>query len=205
MRKELLCAALCLCVVAVATDDYGSAEWKSEIAHGYLPYRKLKFDDFPVANGRSTDYWMHTQGFFHYSFQSSWSETSSGFTARVTSLTVRSGFDRNKSWKRDDITETKALLEHEQGHLDILELHAQDFEKAPMPTGNGPTSKMARDDLTNQIEAINRRVEGAANAEQERYDRETNHGASSKPQSDWTARLKARLKDANITFWDAPG
>jgi len=139
MRRNWIAATLAIVALAapIAGDNYNSPEWKDEIAHGFLPYRKLTFDDFPIANGVPTPHLMHTEGFLHYSYRATWTSDGQTATARVSQISIRSGFDQNKSWQQSGITESKALLAHEQGHLDISELHAYDFRKAPLPTGSG--------------------------------------------------------------------
>ncbi|MFI5387096.1 MAG: DUF922 domain-containing protein [Fimbriimonadales bacterium] len=206
MRRKLIAAGLMLAVLASAlpADDFNSPEWKSEIAHGYLPYRKLTYDDFPVANGVPTPHWMHTEGFFHYSYKTRWSERDGVITAKVTEIVIRSGFDQNKSWKQGTITETKALLEHEQGHLDINELHASEFRKATMPEGIGSTGIEAMEDLKVKIRAVCDKWDQESKAEQAKYDNDTNHGAIQAQQEAWTAALKKRLEENRISYWDAP-
>jgi hypothetical protein len=207
MRRLLFAAAVALLAVAYArmADDYNSPEWKDEIAHGYRPYRKLTYDDFPVCDGVPTQHWMHTEGFFHYSFKSSWRKRDADYVARVVEMTIRSGFDVNKSWRRSTFSETKALLEHEQGHLDINELHAADFRAAKLPEGTGETQAAALEDLREKMKALCAKFGDESNAEQEKYDKETNHGANTELQSRWTEALRKRIEDRHIDYWDKNG
>src|SRR5579871_5948187 len=115
MRRALLPVLLAFAAVSFARvgDDFDSPEWKDEIASGYLPYRKLTYDDFPAAHGIPTSHKMWTQGFVHYSYRARWTQQGSTFTAKISQISIRSGFDQNKSWKRDSISESKALIAHE--------------------------------------------------------------------------------------------
>lgn len=205
MRREipaLIALALLFATGAAPRDDFGSAEWKDEIARGYLPYRKLTYDDFPIADGVPIPHWMHTEGFVHYGFKASWSSDGGRFRASVTEFSVRSGFDQNKSWRRSTITATKALLEHEQGHLDLIELHAADFRKATLPSGAGVSGPAALEDLRQKLEALADRYSAEGRTEQDLYDVQTGHGAKPDAQALWTAQIRKRLRERGITPWD---
>ncbi len=206
MRSNLVAAIFTLTLAAgpLLADDFGSSEWKDEVAHGYLPYRKLKYEDFPIADGIPTPHLMHTEGFFHYSYKARWSQDGDSFTARISELTVRSGFDQNKSWKQSTFRETKALLDHEQGHLDISELHTNEFRKSRIPVGSGDTGVAALEDLKTKIREISDRCNQESREEQAKYDQETSHGANTASQQQWTAALRQRLDEAHVTYWDSP-
>jgi hypothetical protein len=207
MRRFFLAAAIAALAVAYAggRDDYDSREWRDEIARGYLPYRKLTYDEFPVCDGVPTPHWMHTEGFFHYSFKATSVEREDQIVVRVVEMKIRSGFDQNKSWRRSTFSETKALLLHEQGHLDINELHAADFRKATLPEGIGADRAEAFDDLQDKLKALCSRIADESNKEQERYDRETAHGTNANAQERWTADLRKRLTERQIDYWDKNG
>lgn len=205
MRRNLILGWFVLTALAGAAtvEDYGSPEWRTEISHGYMPYRKLGFDDFPMTEAGSS-HLMNTVGFFHYSYKAVWEQASgrSEATARFTEITVRSGFDRNKSWQRSGAQADSRLLEHEQGHLDINELTADDFRKAPWPTATGATGDIALKILDSKIKALSDKCTADNQAEQNRYDYETNHGADRSAQQRWTQTLQKRLRDRKILYWD---
>jgi hypothetical protein len=207
MRRNIIAACLALATLAgaVTVDEYSSPEWKEEIAKGFLPYRKLTMDDFPVDDQVSSSHWMHTEGFFHYEYKASWTESRGEATAKITQLTVRSGFNQKKSWKRGSVS-TDVLLEHEQGHLDISELHANAIRfLSPMPVGRGYTGQAAMDDLKAKLKAVCDKNIRDSQAEQDRYDTETNHGADKAKQKIWSAGLRRQLDEARITYWDKAG
>ncbi|HTQ09489.1 MAG TPA: DUF922 domain-containing protein [Fimbriimonadaceae bacterium] len=201
MGRRCASALLALIVLAapVIGDNFSSPAWKDEISHGYLPYHRLTYDDFPIANGVPTPHLMHTQGFLHYSFQASWKSDGDSATAHITEMSIRSGFDQNRSWQQSGITETKALLAHEQGHLDINELYANQFRENPLPTGTASTGPEAMEDLKQKVEAISQRCEEGSKQEQARYDEDTNHGANQDEQNRWNQDLAKRLAAAHIT------
>jgi hypothetical protein len=204
MRRNLIAAVMALAALCVAaTDDYASQAWKDEIAKGYLPYRKLVFSDFPAFDNTTSRHEMFTQGFVHYGFNARWNETGRGATAKVSNLTVRSGFDRNKSWRRSFAKNDPLLIEHEQGHLDINELHADEMRQIKeMPVGKGIDYQEAMESLRRQMREIAERIIKEAQDEQNRYDQETNHGQNFVKQKLWTEALRERCQQARIKFWD---
>jgi hypothetical protein len=208
MRRNLIAACLALMTLAGAMplDDYSSKAWKDEIASGFLPYRKLTMDDFPVDDQVKSPHLMHTEGFFHYQYRSLWTERDGLVTATVSQLTLRSGFDKNKSWKRRGLGENDALLDHEQGHLDINELHANRLRvKRDLPIGSGQTADSAMEDLRVKVKALVEQMAKDAQTEQDQYDAETNHGKDKEKQKQWSAGFRRRLDDQRISFWDGSG
>jgi hypothetical protein len=193
---------VCLVLVAFSGgafhDDYDSAEWKREIAEGYLPYRELAFEDFPVSDGYPTRHLMRTIGFLHYSFRANVVQEGARMVARIQEISVRSGFDQNRSWKKSTFSEKKALLAHEQGHLDLNELCAADFKKAKRPEGIGTNPKAAVDDLSIKLEALCQQCGSQFKIEQERYDVETIHGANLAKQTEWQDAIRKRLAAQGI-------
>lgn len=200
MRSCLLVALVAaMSAGAAVVDDFNSPEWKGEISRGYLPYRKLAASDFPVSDQDVSIRWMHTEGFIHYSYKANWKQNGGPAIADVAQFTVRSGFDQKKSWKKSQAAVDANLLEHEQGHLDINELHAADFRAIDLPHGSGPNGEAALRDLDIKLKLASDKCLKEAQAEQDRYDAETNHGAQADRQQAWTENLKKRLRDRKIT------
>lgn len=204
MRRNFILAVMALAAFAAAArDDFSSQAWKDEISRGFLPYRKLTFQDFPVFDNTTSRHAMFTQGFLHYSFNAKWRETGSGATATVTDLSVRSGFDRNKSWRRGFAKEDALTMEHEQGHLDINELHADEMRHLDkLPVGKGIDYQEAMENLRQQIKTIAERITKEGADEQLRYDNETNHGQDYLKQKQWTEAIQRRRETASIRYWD---
>ncbi len=181
-----------------AGQDARSPEWRDEIAQGFLPYRRLALEDFPVNDRVASPYQMHTQGFIRYTYQARWSATAAGASAEVVAFSVRSGFDRNSSWRRSATPPDPALLAHEQGHLDINEVFAARLAKARLPGGLGFSGDEAMEDLRRRLKAMADRVIADSRKEQELYDLETRHGADRARQQVWTERLERQLRDLKI-------
>jgi hypothetical protein len=204
MRRRAFLACLAFTAFASGTlnDDFDAAEWKRDISDGYLPYGKLAYEQFPVSDGYPTPHLIQTTGFLHYSFRAQIVQQEGRFLARISEISVRSGFDQNRSWKKTSFTEKKALLAHEQGHLDINELHAADFSRAKKPDGLGANPKAALEDLSAKLEAISDACGDQARLEQDKYDVETKHGAEPVKQKEWFDAIRKRFASLGIDYWD---
>ena len=89
-------------------------------------------------------------------------------------------------------------LPHDQGHLDINELHSRRLAEMSLdmlPHGVGGDPKEASADLRRKVEALTSRVSGEAKKEHAQYDAETAHG-----KREWSAAIQARLERAGIHF-----
>jgi hypothetical protein len=151
---------------------------------------------------------MYTFAFFHFEYRYDFSEERGQVVARVTRWRIRSGFDRNRSWRKSWYKTVERLLPHEQGHLDINELHSRrlahtDLDK--LPVGNGTDAGEAGDDLKVKLKALSTKVSEEDQAEQDAYDARTAHGTNQSGQVIATAELQRRLKEAGISYANEPG
>ncbi len=204
-------ALACLLWVAPAVCEpiaYDTPEWRKEIAHGYLPYHRLIATDFPIDdNAHPRKYAMYTVGFFHYSYQYDWTQKKDHIIARITEWKLRSGFDRSKSSRKSWFKGVERLLPHEQGHLDIHELHSRrlaHMDLDELPAGEGQTSAEALEDLKSKVNALSAKISQEDQAEQDAYDAKTAHGTNRSKQLAATAAIQKRLKNADITYANEP-
>jgi Bacterial protein of unknown function (DUF922) len=177
--------------------------WKEEMANGYFPYRRLAASDFPVKDHVNPEYGMYTWVFFHYSYNHRCIIQNDHVVDRVTKWLVWSGFDRNKSSRKTWFKLANEALPHEQGHLDINELHSRRLAKMSLdmlPHGEGADPKEASAGLRRKVEALADRVSGEAKKEHDQYDAETAHGKNLPKQREWSAAIQARLERAGIHF-----
>jgi len=182
---------------------YEAAPWKEEVANGYFPYHRLAATDFPVNDHINPEYGMYTWMFFHYWYNHRLSMQNGHVVDQVTKWLVWSGFDRNKSSRKSWFKVGKDALPHEQGHLDINELHSRRFATMSLdtlPHGIGADPKEASADLIRKIEALADRVSREAKKEHDLYDAETAHGKDLSKQREWSAAIQARLERAGIHF-----
>lgn len=101
---------------------------------------------------------------------------------------VEALFNRKKSWVRDT---SPSLLAHEQLHFDIAELYARKIRRR--------VQELQRRGVTD-IEVFNEAIHALlleSNEVDERYDLETLHGALSRKQAEWSARIKQELASLN--------
>ena len=98
------------------------------------------------------------------------------------------------------------LMDHEQGHFDITQLHALRWQrhaggliaKAAL-RGEGATQEAAQQSLQSRLDRELKPINEAWEAEQIRYDQETNHGSDSKRQAEWRARLNRELAAGTVS------
>jgi hypothetical protein len=195
----LLGAASISCTQAL----YEAPPWKEEMAKGYFPYHRLAAIDFSVNDHLNPEYGMYTWVFFHYWYDHRWSIQNGRVVDRVTKWLVWSGFDRNKSSRKSWFKLGNEALPHEQGHLDINELHSRRLAEMSLdmlPHGVGGDPKEASADLRRKVEALTSRVSGEAKKEHAQYDAETAHGKNLSKQRKWSAAIQARLERAGIHF-----
>jgi hypothetical protein len=110
---------------------------------------------------------------------------------------INSYFDKRKSWVNSGV-KNDYILNHEQGHFTISEIHARRLRKALL----NPQFKGSIDD--NSISSLYKKQIKELNQNQELYDLETNHSINKEMQQRWDSTLSDELKDlesyANAQF-----
>lgn len=101
-------------------------------------------------------------------------------------ITVRSLFDKSKSWVKP-ADRTDSLLMHEQGHFDITEIYSRILKKTLQETSFKKAVLSADFNQLYKMNAVN------LNAEQGIYDEETDHGRIALKQTEWEKKIKERL------------
>lgn len=99
-------------------------------------------------------------------------------------------FNKSKSFLSPG-SETPILLQHEQGHFDIAEIHARKFRKILMeyiPIYNDYRLMLYIEENKDKIKAEN-------NAEDNLYDEETDHHNFEGEQQRWTEKIGKELKE----------
>jgi hypothetical protein len=211
-RLALIAAHVFTCLLWAAsafceTIDYNTPDWRKEIAHGYLSYHRLARVDFRVDDKAHPKYAMYTFGFFHYNYEPTCIKEGNRVIARITEWRVRSGFNRNKSSRKSWFKDVERLVIHEQGHLDINELHSRrlaHMKLEQLPVGEGRTSEAALADLRSKVTELSDKTSKEDQAEQDSYDAETSHGTNRVKQVAATAAIQKRLQAAGITYADQP-
>jgi Bacterial protein of unknown function (DUF922) len=126
----------------------------------------------------------------------------------VGSSQARAVFDPDRSWWKDSTPNLwrgiddaaaprtrsdgeRALLAHEQLHFDLTEVWARKVRAA---LADLPTACKTREGI-NRMETTIAALEREWQAEQVRYDRETDHGADARRQAAWEAKTRQSLAE----------
>lgn len=104
----------------------------------------------------------------------------------VVDFTVESFFDKDKSWYFPHLIDDH-ILQHEQTHFDISELHARILRKRL-------SERRFTKNVENEIQTIYTRVEEQRVAMQRRFDAETNHSQNFKKEEHWRTLVAKQLE-----------
>lgn len=186
--------------------DQIAPDWNDLMARGLFSYHRLARGDFPVNDKMyPAQYAMTTCAFLEPRCAYDCTQQSDYFIARITEWKVVSGFDRNRSARQSYFTasEIERAMPHEQGHLDIGELHSRrlaNIALGKLPIGEGETSKEAIVDLQSKVKALAEKTLKEEGVEQSAYEAKTDHGRNDSEQKKATAAIRKRLKLAGITI-----
>lgn len=121
-----------------------------------------------------------------YSLSSVWQCRGKAFDFRVTVA-----FRTRQSWVKsevlDDSMQRRALLDHEQTHFDLAEVHARRMRRA-FRSLSAPCVKTDA-----ELAALTDSLAEDEKAEQRRYDAETDHGLRAGEQAAWSLETRRRL------------
>lgn len=101
---------------------------------------------------------------------------------------VSSSFNKSGSWTINRTSEH--ILQHEQLHFDIAELHARKLRRK-LSDMRGLTFR----NLKARVDEAYRIVQQSHDSMQKRYDRETNHSNNIKVQEEWNRNIPSLLYD----------
>ena len=150
----------------------------------WQPGRKLKWSDFKAKEGTG-DFAAQSNCAFAQDIDPVF-ENNSG----TIYITVRAAFLKQGSWVKKGQT-TAYILNHEQMHFNIAELHVRKLRK---------TISEANLSLKNYEDVITKMYNSAwddYNAMQSLYDLETRHGTVEKAQEEWNKRIEKGLAALN--------
>lgn len=111
-----------------------------------------------------------------------------GFTmqGRDASIEIFSFFIPQKSWTKDK--KSQYLLNHEQMHFNISEIHARKMRKACME------ANWSSKTIQNRLNGMLQKFTDAEDKMQEKYDRETNHSIVKNKQEEWDDFIQNELQ-----------
>lgn len=90
----------------------------------------------------------------------------------------------DESWVRNDKINVEGLLDHEQGHFDLNEIHVRKLRK-----------KITPNSTINQVEKFIKEAYQLSNKSQNLYDKESNHGIDKLKQKEWLVQISKELKE----------
>ena len=143
--------------------------------------KKLNWDDFASRADRGSSFEALTASGFLYEMTQT-SETD-------FELVIYSYFDKKQSWVNKDEKKDK-LLQHEQLHFDLTELHCRKFKKAILER-KFKTAEEVNEAVKDLFKILNDQL----NKQHDRYDKETDHSINEAEQTLWNERVLDQLKD----------
>lgn len=175
---------------------------EEEIMNGYIPYRKLTTDDFPIKNNVGPPEAAYgVQTFIHHYYNCIGKMDTSGvYHAYVKDWTVYSGLNKNLSGRKSKFRGMKEELPYAQAIIDINELYARRMAAltpADFPSGAGRTFPEATRDLENKIESLTGVQMAEARKEMATLEKATNSGQNKKRVRELSAAIKKRLEQTS--------
>ena len=143
---------------------------------------KLSWSDFKAAP-KGNDYVASTSSGISFSYTFSYTETREIIDLDVS---ITSYFYPNNSWYIPSEV-SQYILNHEQTHFDISELHARILRKKISETTFTKNLKI-------EIEAIYKRVEDERRNMQHLFDKESDHSKIKEKELEWEAVVAKQLK-----------
>jgi predicted secreted Zn-dependent protease len=151
----------------IPTDD-NLIDWSAD--------RKLTWADFKGTPNPSSPNAALTNSSINVEF---------GFNGKQMTHSIKCRFNKSLSWGR---IKNDYILNHEQGHFDIAEIHARMLHKAFLDYSFN--AKTVNDDVTK----IYNKVVDAHVKFQKSYDAETNHSIDTALQVVWDKKIDSLLK-----------
>ncbi|MEO6882743.1 MAG: hypothetical protein ABI199_01825 [Bacteroidia bacterium] len=174
MKKSLaLIALLALCMAFKPNSKNDEIIWS--------PDRKLTWKDFEKPLSKYAPEAAGTNSGIDYSLKP------------IDNLSIKVGiydiFFKSLSSKSLDKSHLiNEILEHEQGHFDINELYARMLRKQLQDS-----SYINYNQFKIEFYKMYRSVDGAANSEEDKYDKETNHSIDTTMQNKWSKYIAEQL------------
>jgi hypothetical protein len=153
---------------------------QEEVKYAWSEKKKLRWEDFQGVPDNNLPFVASTQSglYFTYSIRTEGNKTT------LETEVVAYFFPEGSWFKRGKVN--PHILQHEQGHFDITEIHARKFRKALEQYRPG---KNIKEDL----QKIYQRIETERDQMQKAYDRETNHSKNVEKEKQWQQKIAVEL------------
>ena len=142
---------------------------------------KLTWDDFKGRPDMRSSYVAMTNSGIVFSYR----VTSENGNLSLTTE-VEAQFHPEMSWYKPDKVNNH-VLQHEQGHFNITEIHARKLRKA------FAEYKVTRN-YERELSAIFTRINRERQVMQDRFDKETNHSQNKEKEAEWQTFINNELK-----------
>jgi len=143
----------------------------------WTPSRKLSWEDFKAAPDPSSTNAALTSSSINVEF---------GYDDEELQYTINCRFDKTKSWVR---VRNATILQHEQGHFDIAELHARKFNQALK------AYRFSAKTVNADVNRIYDSVIALQHIFQNEYDKETDFSRDKEKQAIWLKKIAEQLQE----------
>ncbi len=143
----------------------------------WSPTRKLTWDDFRGTPPKNSANAALTHSGLSFDI---------GFGSNGFSYFISCRFDKTRSWGR---VKTDPILQHEQAHFDITEIHARKLYRA------FKNYRYDEKTVEKEINTIYEAIIQEHHAMQVQYDSETEHSLNGKAQAAWLKKISGELKN----------
>jgi hypothetical protein len=167
-----------LIVVLYTSFSNEKIAWSNEV--------KLTWEDFKGRPDRSSPFVAMTNSGIVFSYQVT---SKNGNLSLTTEVEAR--FHPKMSWYKPEKVNNH-VLQHEQGHFNITEIHARKLKKAF-------AAYQVTKNYERELTAIFTRIKSERQAMQDRYDKETNHSQNKEKEAEWQTFINSELK--NLEQW----
>lgn len=148
--------------------------------------QKLSWEDFKGSPSSSSPFAASTATGINFEYSYSLHKNRVELTYKVQSF-----FLAEASWHIPTKV-TQSILDHEQTHFDISELHARILRKRL-------SGRKFSQNIKNEVETIYLQVEEQRKAMQNKFDLETNHSINHEKELLWEARVAKKLQE--YEYW----
>jgi hypothetical protein len=199
MCARFLAVALAFASIARADTEAttGAPSWQDEIARGYMPYKQLKVEDFPI-NDQSDPGNAFTIKTFVHSRPHLLIKPGDGIVdVAIDQWLVFSGLDRNLSWRKSAFKEMKENLPCAQALLDINEIYARRLgalKLTDLPQVRSTNIVDASAELNGKLKELVDANQKEIQAEQEAFAKATDGGHNAKKVREKAAEIRKRLE-----------
>ena len=142
--------------------------------------RKLTWDDFKAPPDPASTNAALTSSSINVEF---------GYDDEEMQYSIKCRFDRNKSWVR---IRNHAILQHEQGHFDLAELHARKLNQALK------SYRFNAKTVSDDVNRIYDSVMVLHHAAQNEYDKETDFSRNKEKQEVWLKKIAGNLQSLKL-------